>query len=88
MKPNPLLKISECLRKWDPIGVLDEGSDCPPTEYDSYAPAIVKMLARGADADAIAAHLNNLARENIGVCCGLKKSLEIAREMADYWQNE
>jgi len=50
---------------WDPLGVNEfpEASD----EYDSYAPAIVGMLVRGATEADLVHHLRKIETENMGL---------------------
>lgn len=50
---------------WDPLGVNDypEAHD----EYDSYAPAIVGMLVRGATEADLVHHLRAIETENMGL---------------------
>jgi hypothetical protein len=56
-------------REWDPIGG-GETPDLPTDEYDSYAPHVVSMIAKGKpDAD-IAIYLNHLETEIIEVASG------------------
>jgi hypothetical protein len=52
--------------RWDPIGVADA---FPATwdEYDAYAPRVVAVLRGGGDADAVAAELDAIARDVIGL---------------------
>lgn len=49
-------RVEEILRKWDPIGV-QPGELAPADEYDSYAPHIVSMVARGCSREQLRAHL-------------------------------
>jgi hypothetical protein len=54
------------LRRWDPIGV-EPGSVAPADEYDSYAPRIVSMVKSGCTVDELAAHLEHLGSETMGL---------------------
>lgn len=52
--------------RWDPIGVA-EHFPITEGEYDAYAPALLSLLRKGADAQAIAEHLLNIEREQMGL---------------------
>src|SRR4051794_27290189 len=54
------------LRRWDPIGV-EPGSVAPADEYDSYALGIVSMVKSGCTVDLLAAHLEPLGSETMGL---------------------
>lgn len=54
---------------WDPIGVREMGG--PSDEYDSYRASVVRLLLNGADEQAIASHLKDLAETRMGVDAGL-----------------
>lgn len=58
--------VEEILRRWDPIGV-EPGAVAPADEYDSYAPHIVSMVRGGCTVENLAAHLEHLAVENMGL---------------------
>lgn len=51
--------------EWDPIGVNQEPA-CR-NEYDSYAPAICRMLQQGKPENEIASHLGELMRVSMGL---------------------
>jgi hypothetical protein len=53
------------LREWDPLGVRDKPMCCG--EYDSYAPAIGRLLQAGVDEFRLAAHLGQLQRVAMGL---------------------
>lgn len=84
---RPHLKVMECLRKWDPIGVFAVGSNWPQDEYDGYSGHIVTMLDAGVDAKSLAKHLRHLAEDNMGCRCDMAKTKAIAEELVDYWRN-
>jgi hypothetical protein len=52
-------------REWDPIGV--NTNPLVADEYDSYAPAICRMLAARADEFKEAAHLGRLRTDAMGL---------------------
>jgi hypothetical protein len=83
---QPHLKVMECLRKWDPIGVFSIDSDWPKDEYDGYSGPIVRMLDAGISAKDLAKHLRGLAEKNMGCQCDRAKTMEIAEELVAYWK--
>jgi hypothetical protein len=83
---QPYLKVCECLRKWDPIGVFEIADDWPKDEYDGYAPAIVRLLDQGANAVFVADFLNQLVHNNMGLKPDPNRSKEIAQELVEYWK--
>jgi len=58
--------VEEILRRWDLIGV-EPGTVAPSDEYDSYAPHIVAMVKSGCTTEALAAHLEHLGSETMGL---------------------
>src|SRR5262249_6410705 len=58
--------VADILRHWDPIGVQPR-TGAPADEYDSYAPHIVSMVKRGCTHEELAAHLERLCVENMGL---------------------
>ena len=75
-------RVQEILRRWDPIGVRP-GESAPADEYDSYAPHIVSMVARGCSLDELCTHLENISVETIGVGPDPTRDREIANEILD-----
>jgi hypothetical protein len=73
--------VEDILRRWDPIGV-EPGTEAPADEYDSYAPHIVSMVKGGCTAEALAAHLEHLAVENMGLGSSSKASRAHSLEFA------
>jgi hypothetical protein len=60
--------VKAILRRWDPIGVFNDTEDAAPAdEYDSYAPRILSLLYSGASAAEVAAHLNDVRTNSIGL---------------------
>jgi hypothetical protein len=56
--------IARVLRdEWNPIGV----SGLPADEYDSYVRGVYRLLANGADAHRVAAHLAQLEYVSMGL---------------------
>lgn len=58
--------VEEILRRWDPIGV-EPGIVAPTDEYVSYAPHIVSMAKNGCTVKALAAHLEHLGSDTMGL---------------------
>jgi hypothetical protein len=83
--------------RWDPIGIRDAFPNTT-SEYDSYAWPLAKLALDGADADAIAAELERLERDHMGLgrhplSTGDEHRLEVAeailswhRRSLDRWQ--
>lgn len=51
--------VEAILRRWDPLQVLPDDHG-PHDEYDSYAPRIVGLIARGCTIEALAGYLAEL----------------------------
>lgn len=75
---SPIARVESILRVWDPIGVRP-GVEAPASEYDSYAPAIVAMVAGGASSEEVAVHLGRISTEKMGLSGRPGRDLEIAR---------
>jgi hypothetical protein len=52
-------------REWDPIGV--NGNELCCDEYDSYAPAVVRLLLSGADEYKLVSRLSEFQRVSMGM---------------------
>ncbi|RZT29009.1 hypothetical protein EV147_5106 [Cupriavidus agavae] len=67
------------INKWDPIGIKDvpEARD----EYDSYIPAILELIERGADLDVLSSYLVWVEAERIGLPVRLAIAKEVANEL-------
>jgi hypothetical protein len=76
------LKVLECLRQWDPMGVVEDA----PDEYDSYIPEIIDMLDGGIETEHLAAYLMTLAREHMGVSCDKTQTDKITGELVVFWK--
>ena len=83
--------VQEALRRWDPIGVIEEQKEqgIPLTEYDRYAPPILSMLQRGSAAKDIAAFLTLTEEETMELgrvrLSGLTANRRIAMELVAWW---
>ena len=83
--------VETVLQKWDPIGVIEtlKEDGLPPNEYDSYAPPILSMLAKGADVEKIAAHLGRIQTVDMGLGGPWpEKDNQIAEELTSWWQSK
>ena len=80
------LKVLETLREWDPIGIIcDDNQD----EYDSYAPAIVRMLDFKPDAAMLANHLGKIQIEHLEMPdleSARLRELKLAEQLVDWWK--
>ncbi|MGD9572854.1 MAG: hypothetical protein AB7V62_13265 [Thermoleophilia bacterium] len=64
---------------WDPIGVSWHGD--ARDEYDSYAPGLRALIAGGAGAGEVAAHLERLEREAIELTTSPERRTEVAERL-------
>jgi hypothetical protein len=78
------LKVLEVLRKWDPIGVISEKYQ---DEYDSYAPAIIRMLDEHCTPRQLAKFLYDLKTKHMGLSgfWFMKEEERIAKELVAWW---
>jgi len=68
------------LHEWDPIGVANEPN--ARDEYDSYVGGVYRLLASGAPAEAVAAHLAQLEATEMGLAPGAPEVLlPVARRL-------
>src|SRR5207249_3066866 len=82
--------VRSILRTWDPIGVFacEQASiRVPDTEYDSYAPHIVSMLARGCSEADLIAHLGQLRTSAMGLRPEPISDRRSALELRTWWQS-
>lgn len=65
---------------WDPICVrgVAEAID----EYDSYAPAVLELLGRGAPEEEVADYLTHIVRDRMGLEPNLDKNMDVAALLA------
>lgn len=63
---SEICAVQEILRLWDPINVRP-GTLAPLDEYDSYAPHIVSMVKGGCTIEELAAHLEHLGADTLGI---------------------
>ena len=69
---------------WDPIGVA--GEPRARDEYYGYVPATFKLVQEGAAAEAIAAHLQSIATDGMGLSPNSQHALKVARLLIE-WRN-
>ena len=72
--------VEAILRRWDPVGVKP-GQFAPADEYDSYAPHVVSMVAGGCSPEDLAAHLEYLSINTLGVGSNCSASAKFAAEI-------
>lgn len=58
--------VQDILRLWDPI-TAEPGTLAPLDEYDNYAPHIVSMVKGGCTIEELAAHLEHLGADIMGI---------------------
>jgi hypothetical protein len=77
------MRVNEVLHYiWDPIGV--RGEPRARDEYDSYVPEVYSLLQSGAPVEQIAAHLDKIATERMGLNSNVKHSLVTAHNLMDW----
>jgi len=77
------MRVNEVLHYiWDPIGV--RGEPRARDEYDSYVPEVYSLLHSGAPVEQIAAHLDEIATERMGLNSNIKHSLLAAHNLLDW----
>jgi hypothetical protein len=74
------------LEQWDPIGVGDapEAAD----EYDSYMGQIAELLRSGKSAEDVAAYLNVVSGDRMGIDPDPDANLDAARKIVQWYANE
>ena len=88
------LHVMKMLRKWDPIGVIQDYENPPPEvadEYDSYSAAIVQLLDQGITAEELAKHLGGIRSNQIGSPLPRSRAytdedFSIAAELVAWWE--
>ena len=80
--------VQAILRAWDPIGVfsLPDDRPWPSDEYDSYAPAVLSLLMRGATEEQVADHLEALRTESMGLQTHRGADEATAAELVRWWE--
>jgi hypothetical protein len=79
------LKVMELLRKWDPIGVLDD-TEWPDDEYDIYSAPMARMLDAGISEKNLYNHMKSIVKERMELACDKKKTKQIAHELVEFWK--
>ena len=67
---------------WDPIGVAGEAR--ARDEYYGYVPPTFKLVQEGAAAEAIAAYLEGIAVEGMGLSSSPQHALKVARLLIEW----
>jgi hypothetical protein len=70
---------------WDPIGVAP--NSVTRDEYERYLPEVFSMLQEGAGASAIAAYLDSVATERMGLNGNPEHSKRVSEFLLD-WKTE
>ncbi len=83
-----LQELNALLNEWDPIGVVEDLRErgLPLDEYESYAPGILRMLEQGARDDEIAAHMQFLVSEWMGLSTTAESQLPMARAITAWYR--
>ena len=78
-----LTRINEVLHYlWDPIGV--RGEPHARNEYDAYVPEIYSLIHGSASAEQIAAHLEKIETERMGLGSKPELALAIAHTLLEW----
>jgi len=78
-----LTRVNEVLHYiWDPIGVRGEPN--ARDEYDMYVSGVCSLLNDGATAEQIAAHLDKIATERMGLSSNMQHSHATAHKLIDW----
>ena len=67
---------------WDPIGVAGEAR--ARDEYYGYVPATFKLVQEGVAAEAIAAYLEGVAADGMGLSSSPQHALKVARLLIEW----
>ena len=67
------------IKTWDPIDIANE--PLAQSEYDAYIPAIVSLLIRGTDKDALADHLQRLEIVEMGLPGDRQRAILVAEKL-------
>lgn len=74
------------LDAWDPIGVYSDPADRPPPgEYESAAPVVAVVCAKGGDETAIAKAVRGWAEEQLELTSDPVKDMALARAALALW---
>lgn len=82
------LRVSEALRRWDPIGVYGLGEDCPEDEYASYELPVIGRLNAGHSRERIVQYLIDVQTQYMGLDAprDLSKLEQIVDELIEFWK--
>ena len=70
---------------WDPVGLQD--TDCPRDEYDKYLLHSVRLFGEGKSRAEVAAYLEDIACDYIGMGPSTAASLQASHQTADHIAN-
>ena len=74
------LKVMEVLRRWDPIGVIDEANQ---DEYDGYSAGFVRRLDAGASVEDLVEHMRRIVTQAMEIRFDEAHSRDCATEMVE-----
>lgn len=84
-RSRPHLKVMAVLRRWDPIGVIDEDNQ---DKYDGYSAEMVRLLDRGATVDDLVRHMRRIVTHRMGMrYFDESHSRDCARELVENWRS-
>jgi len=73
------------LYAWDPIGVA--GVSQAANEYDGYVLPLLGKLREGATATEVAAYLNGVETEQMGLSPPATQNVEVGQRIARWYEN-
>ena len=77
-------KVLEVLRRWDPIGVIDETNQ---DEYDCCAAPIVHQLDRSTTVHDLCKLMEQIAADHLGIGVDEAHTRSCAEELIRFWQD-
>jgi len=76
------------LRKWDPIGVIQEliEDGMPPNEYDSYAPTVLSHVISATDRNYIASYLAQIrsVQMSLGTPRPTEREIDLGEKLLEW----
>jgi hypothetical protein len=72
-------------RQWDPIGVAGL-PNWPDDEYDAYVASVIGLLQRRATAEELAAYLDGVTHDRIGMAPVPSQSRAAATALLSLWE--
>ena len=85
---NKIAVVEEALRKWDPIGVIQDliEDGMPPNEYDSYAPTVLSHVISATERDYIANYLAQIRSVQMSLGSGrpTEHELDLSEKLLEW----